>query len=76
MGDAYAGPRDGVFSRPYEPRLLGLPREQQQSMRRLSGEAGTAAARQTCAQHSFCEDLKKKKTLKENGTHESRHQQQ
>ena len=45
MGDAYAGPRDGVFSRPYEPRLLGLPREQQQSMRRLSGEAGTAAAR-------------------------------
>jgi len=42
MNDPYSVSRDGVFSRPYEPGLLGLPREQQQRLGRLSGEGGAA----------------------------------
>jgi hypothetical protein len=44
MDDHYAAGRDGVFSRPYEPGVLGLPREQQQQQRlgRLSSDSSAA----------------------------------
>jgi hypothetical protein len=45
MDEHYAAGRDGVFSRPYEPGVLGLPREQQQRLGRLSSDSGAAAGR-------------------------------